>query len=99
MTNNSTEAVPEFTLGWRLRRAVEHAGIKKEELADELEISRATLSRWMHDDYRRPIKPVWLKAIALRCGVPYEWLRTGDASQGVTGHYPAGNRLPRAVAA
>ena len=69
--------VPEFTLGWRLRMAMEFAGVKQDELADELDVSRATMSRWMHDDYKRPIKPIWLRAIALRCGVSYEWLRTG----------------------
>jgi transcriptional regulator with XRE-family HTH domain len=77
MTEMTTSpAIPEWTLGWRLQRALDFAGIKVETLAGELEVSRGTVGNWMHD--RNQPQPVFLKLIALRCGVPYEWLRNGE---------------------
>lgn len=77
-----TGTIPPLTLGWRLRMAIEHAGIPAGRLAEELSIDRGTLTRWMHDKYRRPINPLFLRAIAERCGVPYEWLVEGSTSEG-----------------
>jgi transcriptional regulator with XRE-family HTH domain len=79
MSEMQTHAVvPELTLGWRLRLAVAHAGISVEEIADEMGVSRSTVSRWAND--RGPVREIYLKQWALRCGVPYEWLNAGAAS-------------------
>lgn len=62
-------------MGWRIRRALDHADVKVEELARELGVSRSTVSRWMHDD--GPVRRIYLQAIALHCNVPLDWLTTG----------------------
>lgn len=43
------------------------------EMADELGLSRSTVTRWLASD-AAPIRPIYLKEWALRCGVPYTWL-------------------------
>lgn len=89
-------AVPDWTLGWRLRRALDHAGLTVEEMADELGVSRSTVSRWVHD--KGPMRPLYQKVWALRCGVPADWLTgaasdpagtstTDQAENGTTGQY------------
>ena len=70
------ETVPDWTLGWRLQRSLAHAGISVSEMAGELEVSRATLSRWMND-HGAPPRAIYLRQWALRCGVSYAWL-TGN---------------------
>lgn len=69
-------AIPEWTLGWRLQRALAHAGVSVEAIAVEIGVSRSTVSRWMNDRGAEP-RAGYIKLWALRCGVPYEWLRTG----------------------
>jgi transcriptional regulator with XRE-family HTH domain len=78
MTELATQRpeVPPWTLGWRLLRALAWAGLTAEQMADELGIHRTTVSRWTHDR-GRPTKG-YLKLWALRCGVPYEWLVSGE---------------------
>lgn len=68
--------VPEWTLGWRLQRALAHAGITTNDIATELEVSRATISRWIND-HGAPPRAIYVKEWALRCGVPYEWIQHG----------------------
>lgn len=75
--NHEGPVVPEITVGMRLDIAMRHAGIKSGELADELGIDRGTVSRWINDRHKRPIPRLYLKTIALRCGVPFEWLESG----------------------
>lgn len=72
-------AVPRWTLGWRLQRALAHGGVSVHEMASELQVSRGTLSRWMADRGPDP-RDVYLKQWALRTGVPYPWLCHGDLS-------------------
>ena len=72
-------AVPEFTLGWRLQRALDYAGkMKAEDMADEMGVHRATVSRWMNERGAPP-RPIYLKQWALRTGVNRDWLTTGVA--------------------
>ena len=71
--------VPEWTLGWRMQRALAHAGIRAEDMAAELGVVRATVSRWMHDKGSPP-RTIYLRQWALRTGVPFEWLTSGDDS-------------------
>ena len=75
-------AVPDWTLGWRMQRALAHAGISAGEMAAELEVSRGTLSRWLNDRGARP-RAIYLRQWALRCGVSYRWLLNGNPQHAV----------------
>jgi transcriptional regulator with XRE-family HTH domain len=82
--------VPEWTLGWRLQRALAHAEIGAQEMADELGVTRSTISRWMHDRGAEP-RAIYIKQWALRTGVPVEWLQE---ESGVTrSYFPAERHL------
>lgn len=74
----STAAVPEWTLGWRLQRALAHADMTTQTMADELGVTRSTISRWTND-HGAPPRAIYVKQWALRTGVPYEWLAYGTA--------------------
>lgn len=77
MSENDANA-PEWTLGDRLRKALEDSGTGVGEMADLLEVKRNTVSNYIHDKVRVPgaVVQVW----ATRTNVPLEWLRTGDSS-------------------
>ena len=70
-------AVPDFTLGDRLRKALDHAGISVATMADVQGVGTATVSRWMHD--RSPVKRGALMLWAIATGVDQQWLETGTA--------------------
>lgn len=82
-TNPDTGQVPEWTLGWRMKRALAHAGMTAEEMADELGYATKTMSRWTNDKGAPP-RSVILKRWAMKCGVPYAWL-IGQDDDGPTG--------------
>ncbi|MFD2840113.1 helix-turn-helix domain-containing protein [Populibacterium corticicola] len=69
--------IPQFTMGDRLRKAREQAGLESSEFADEIGVSRNTITNYERDKVA-PRKIV-LKAWALRTGVPIQWLETGIA--------------------
>lgn len=71
-------AVPDWTLGWRLQRALDFAGLKHADLMDRFEVSRGTVTRWCRDIGPQPKKFV-LNEIAVMCGVSARWLINGDA--------------------
>lgn len=73
--------VPQLTLGWRLRMALEHGSVSRQEIAAELGVDPATITRWTHD-VGAPPKVAYKKQWALRCGVPYEWLVSGNTELG-----------------
>ena len=76
-------AVPAWTLGDRMRKAREHAGLKQSELAEEIGVGRSTIVTY-ETDRSQPSRPVLL-SWALRCGVPFEWLAdTGPTTWGGT---------------
>jgi transcriptional regulator with XRE-family HTH domain len=75
MTEQQIEKIPEWTLGWRIRRAMADAGISRDELAQELGYAPNSISNWMHD--KTPVRAGVLKQIALRCSVNFEWLKDG----------------------
>lgn len=77
MSDNAT--IPDWTLGWRMRRALGHSGVSVQEMADELGVARTTLTRWMGDQGAPP-RPAFLRVWALRTGVPYEWLVNGETT-------------------
>lgn len=58
-----------------MRIALRDAGVSVGEMADYLELNRNTLGGWMNGRHR-PSTGV-LRLWALRCGVPFEWLKTG----------------------
>jgi transcriptional regulator with XRE-family HTH domain len=69
--------IPEWTIGWRLQRALAHAGIPAGDVAVDIQVSRATVSRWLND---RGLPPRWvyIERIAELTGVPALWLCHGD---------------------
>ncbi len=77
MSTQPAGIIPTFTLADRLRKARELTGLEQREFADQLGISRTSVSN-AETGTTRPIK-VTLKAWALRSGVDYEWLTTGAA--------------------
>lgn len=74
-TQQQPSTVNPWTLGWRLRWAIEHARLDVQEAAKKIEVSRTTLSRWAHDDIVP--KQIFLLALADLCGVNRDWLVTG----------------------
>lgn len=72
-------SVPQWTLGDRLRKAREHAGLQQVELGDDLGIVRNTVGNY-EGDHTRPQRPT-IVLWALRCGVPLEWLLTGECAR------------------
>lgn len=75
--------IPEWTLGWRLQRALAHAGMQIEEMSTELGVSRSTISRWLNG-HGAPPRIGYLKLWSMRCGVPLEWLLSGESEQVTT---------------
>lgn len=69
-------AVPEVTLGWRIRIALDHGNLKHDDLMKEFEVSRDTVSRWCRDVGPAPKKFI-LNQIAVMCGVSPRWLIDG----------------------
>lgn len=80
--------VPAFTLGDRLRKAREVAGLTQSDLAAALGIGRRSVSRYEDGDQepKRGVVMAWSMATS----VPLEWLLTGQIPDNllVTGGYP-----------
>ena len=71
-----TGFMPDWTLGWRMQRALAHAEVSVEEIAEEIGVSRSTVSRWLNDRGMPP-RPGYIKLWALRTGVDHGWLIGG----------------------
>lgn len=76
--------VPEWTLGWRIQRSIDHGGLKHKDLMDKFEVSRETVSRWCRD-IGVPPKKFILNEIAVMCHVPARWLIDGTDPVGPDG--------------
>ena len=76
MTDIADDDIPEVTLGWRLRIAMERSGLKAEDMAERLGVHRGTITRWTHD-IGSPPRPIYVQSWANLCRVPYFWL-AGD---------------------
>lgn len=66
-----------MTLGWRLRMSLEHAGIKADEMAQQLHVHRGTVTRWTHD-IGSPPRAIYLERWAQITRVPLAWLQGAD---------------------
>ncbi len=75
-TQPTTQRVPVWTLGDRLRKAREDAGYSQLELAQIIGISRATVGNAELGD-RRPL-PITLNAWSDATGVALSWLLDSD---------------------
>jgi transcriptional regulator with XRE-family HTH domain len=73
----SDNKIPPVTLGWRLRMALEHAGLKRSDMAEVMDVNIATITRWTHD-LGSPPRRIYLEKWAELCGVSVDWL-AGDA--------------------
>jgi transcriptional regulator with XRE-family HTH domain len=71
-----TTNVPTWTLGDRLAKSLDHAGVSVADMAEHLGVSRNTVGNYTSG--RTEPRKVVVMAWALRCGVPLEWLTTGE---------------------
>lgn len=71
--------IPEWTLGDRLRKAREAAGLEQQELAQRIGVARTTIS----NAEKGKVNPrrIVINAWSLATSVPVEWLETGQAPQ------------------
>lgn len=78
MTTMPSGRIPVFTLGWRLRLALESADLSVQAMGETLGYSRSTISRWLNDQDqpRAAIMAQW----SLITGVDRGWLETGEYS-------------------
>ena len=74
----STLTIPTWTLGDRMQKALDVSGVSVRQMADELGVSRNTASNYLHG-HTKPSRSV-LRVWALRTGVPFEWIATGETS-------------------
>lgn len=77
MTLSVAGVIPQWTIEDRLRKARELTGLERTEFAQELGVSRNTVTNYEHGKVEPRI--IVLRSWALRCGVDLEWLRTGHA--------------------
>ncbi|WP_430592452.1 helix-turn-helix transcriptional regulator [Humidisolicoccus flavus] len=77
MTIQQAGVVPQWTLSDRLRKARELTGLEAQEFANEVGISRQSVSAIERG--RTVPRELTLRAWALRSGVALEWLKTGNA--------------------
>ena len=64
--------IPIWTLGDRMAKALDHAGIGVQEMADYLGVARNTVSTWIHDRIRPSQQTLMLWAF--RTGVDLVWI-------------------------
>lgn len=91
----TSPAIPEWTLGDRLDRALKHGHVSVEAMAHHLDVSRSTISRWLHDRGAPP-KKLYVLAWAELCNVDRDWLLWGGGStmttNGSSARRPIGSR-------
>lgn len=75
----TTATIPTWTLTDRLRKARELTGLNAEDFAAELNVSRSTVHNYESPSYDKKRRVIVLKAWAMRSGVDYHWLTTGEA--------------------
>ncbi len=70
-------AVPVFETRHRMALALEHADVSVSEMADYLAVNRNTVGNWLAG--RAHPRDAYLRVWAMRCGLPYRWIRYGEA--------------------
>ncbi|MGH3501478.1 MAG: helix-turn-helix domain-containing protein [Nocardioidaceae bacterium] len=80
--------IPAWDLADRMRKALRQADANVGEMAEYLGVSRGTVSTWING--RIDPSTQTLRLWALRCGVPYPWLRYGDEAE----HSPSPQARP-----
>ena len=99
----SGNVIPAFDRADRMRKALQVAGISQTQIATELDVTRATVNRWLNGR-TKPTRAA-LIAWALATGVHTTWLITGEAdmrsaqdaailSLPVPPHHPSSRRGP-----
>lgn len=68
--------IPEFMLHHRMALALEARNVKRREMAEILDVTPDTITNYTKGKTRPNAGT--LRVWALRCGVPYTWLLTGD---------------------
>lgn len=91
-TPSAHERIPAFTIGDRLRKAREKTGLDQGMFADEIGVSRGTVSNYERADTKEGMKRAYLTLWAMRADVPVEWLLSGRDDQGKP---PEGDGLSR----
>ena len=94
----STTVVPDWPVEYRIKRALDVAGVDPDEMAVDLGVHPNTLWNWMGG--RTKPRRMALKVISLRTGVPLWWLEGndgggdggGDDTGANTQQYPRQNR-------
>ena len=73
--------IPTWTVGDRLRKAREAAGLRQVDLCTQLHVARATIAGWENDQH----KPTFLaiERWAQITGVPVNWLAVGEEEDAV----------------
>lgn len=93
-TMNAPEKIPAFTVGDRLRKAREaNTGLDQTQFAEEIGVSRGTVSNYERAETTKGMKPAYLKLWAMRCEVSVEWLETGTGTS--SGPTPGGGEALR----
>jgi transcriptional regulator with XRE-family HTH domain len=78
MTTNAHErAIPQLTLGWRLKMALSHGRVSRDAMAEHLGVSPSTISRWCNDGGGEPPKRAYIVQWALLTSVDPDWLESG----------------------
>ena len=73
------ELVPEWDQADKMRKALRHAGVSVQEIADYLGVARNTVSTWINGHIPPSTQTVRLWSI--RTGVPYEWLMGAEQAR------------------
>ena len=76
MSIQVTGVTPRWTVGDRLRKAREMIGLDRAEFAEQIGISRNTVTNYEHDKVEQRV--IVLRAWAMRCGVAEQWVRSGQ---------------------
>lgn len=80
----------QFDLSDRLRKSMTVAGLSVQDMADYMDASRNTVSRWING--AREPKLSTLRLWAMRTGVPLEWIVSGEITE--KSPSPSGDGLP-----
>lgn len=77
---NPSERIPEWTMGDRMRKAREVAGLDQRAFAERLGVSRQTVTN--AEKGHVGVRKITIKAWAMATGVPAAWLETGAVPDG-----------------